>query len=267
MTTDCPSLSTSSTTLSTWCSEGVHLCLTLLSCCQYAIGLIAILALSSHLELTIPRYDFILLSAILLQLVLWQTQQESPTEWLPILIFHLLGLILELFKTHPTIGSWRYPEFAYFKFMTVPLYTGFMYASVASFLIQWRKKSRVILIHYTARPVFLIAVCIYLNFFTHHFGLDLRWFLLISLVIFTWHSQMQFCWHQRTYRIPLLIVFFTLGLTLWLAENVATFYGAWQYPNQQISWHMVSTQKIISWSLLIVMSFVIVHSTDYQRTA
>ena len=41
---------------------------------------------------------------------------------------------MELFKVHK--GSWSYPEEAYTKFFGVPLYSGFMYASVASYMCQ-----------------------------------------------------------------------------------------------------------------------------------
>jgi len=52
--------------------------------------------------------------------------------------YHLIGLVLELFKVH--MGSWSYPEEAYSKVFGVPLYSGFMYASVASYLCQaWRR--------------------------------------------------------------------------------------------------------------------------------
>jgi hypothetical protein len=45
---------------------------------------------------------------------------------------------MEVFKVKA--GSWAYPEPAWTKFGGVPLFSGFMYASVASFLIQvWHR--------------------------------------------------------------------------------------------------------------------------------
>lgn len=55
---------------------------------------------------------------------------ETRDEVLVIGVFHLLGLVMELFKIH--IGSWSYPEFANSKLLGAPRYSGFMYASVAS---------------------------------------------------------------------------------------------------------------------------------------
>jgi uncharacterized membrane protein YoaT (DUF817 family) len=45
---------------------------------------------------------------------------------------------------------------------------------------------------------------------------------------------------------------------VWIAENVGTFYGAWKYPTQIQTWHVVSTQKITSWFLMVIISFIIV---------
>ena len=59
---------------------------------------------------------------------------ESKNELLVICLFHFLGIAMELFKVHK--GSWSYPEEAYTKFFGVPLYSGFMYASVASYMCQ-----------------------------------------------------------------------------------------------------------------------------------
>lgn len=92
-----------------------------------------VLILSKTLPLgSLPRYDFILIAAIVLQAALLASRVESLSEAVVLGMFHLIGLVLELFKTHPAIGSWSYPEFGYTKLGTVPLYSGFMYAAVAS---------------------------------------------------------------------------------------------------------------------------------------
>ncbi len=67
------------------------------------------------------------------------TGLETRDELKAISLFHLLGIGLELFKTSKSIGSWSYPDFAYTKLWGVPLFSGFMYASVGSYIIQaWR---------------------------------------------------------------------------------------------------------------------------------
>jgi uncharacterized membrane protein YoaT (DUF817 family) len=85
------------------------------------------------------RYDPLFFGAIAAQLVLLWTWGETLYEVKVIAVFHLIGLLLELFKTQPGIGSWAYPEPSLFRISTVPLYSGFMYATVASYLCQaWR---------------------------------------------------------------------------------------------------------------------------------
>ena len=43
-----------------------------------------------------------------------------------------------------------------------------------------------------------------------------------------------------------------------MAENVVTFFGAWQYPHQKRQWAIVGPTKISPWMLLVIISFIIV---------
>jgi hypothetical protein len=45
---------------------------------------------------------------------------------------------------------------------------------------------------------------------------------------------------------------------LWAAENAATLLRAWQYPPQESVWTLVHAAKLGSWSLLVVVSIVLV---------
>ena len=74
----------------------------------------------------LPRYDFLLIACVVMQLFMYVTKLETATELLVITLFHLLGLAMEIFKVAK--GSWFYPEAAYSKVYDVPLYSGFMYA-------------------------------------------------------------------------------------------------------------------------------------------
>ena len=58
--------------------------------------------------------------------------------------------------------------------------------------------------------------------------------------------------------MPLLVGFFLVSLFIWLAENIATFTQTWLYPGQEAGWHMVSLQKLGSWYLLMIVSWVLV---------
>ncbi len=48
------------------------------------------------------------------------------------------------------------------------------------------------------------------------------------------------------------------GALDWFAENIGTLTNIWIYPNQSIEWQMVSVSKLISWFLLMLLSFVLV---------
>src|ERR1043166_1870918 len=109
--------------------------------CVFAGSFLFLLAISGHISIPgLARYDFLFLSAIAIQIVLIAVRLENWREVAVLSLFHLIGMGLELFKTSPAIHSWSYPEPAFFHIRTVPLYSGFMYASVASYIMQaWRR--------------------------------------------------------------------------------------------------------------------------------
>lgn len=86
----------------------------------------------------LARYDPLFLGAIIIQFALIVARLETWLEVAVLSLFHAIGMGLELFKTSPGVGSWSYPEPAFFRIGTVPLYSGFMYAAVASYLMQAR---------------------------------------------------------------------------------------------------------------------------------
>src|SRR5262249_41237038 len=145
--------------------------------CVFAGSFFALLLLSRVLPLgALPRYDAILLGALLLQAAMLVTKLETRDELGAICLFHLFGFALEVFKTSPAIGSWSYPEPGYTKLFGVPLYSGFMYAAVASYMIQaWRLFDLEVVGMPRARVAVPLALGIYLNFCTHHWLGDCRW--------------------------------------------------------------------------------------------
>ncbi len=205
----------------------------------------------------IYRYDVILFACLLIQYLMWRTKLETLDELKVIGVFHLLGLLLEIFKTQ--MGSWAYPEMAYLKISNVPLYSGFMYASVASFMIQCWRLMHLRLEGWHSRVVpWVLAFAIYINFFSHHVLPDARW-VLIGLVVFVfWRTKINLELRGVPYQMPLVLAFALLGWLIWIAENIATYFNAWQYPSQKGAWHMVDTSKLSSWCLLIIVSFIVV---------
>ncbi|AXI00636.1 DUF817 domain-containing protein [Sporosarcina sp. PTS2304] len=205
----------------------------------------------------LPRYDWLLLIFLVTQWWMVRSGLETRDELKVITLFHLIGLTLEIFKVH--MGSWSYPEKGYFKVLDVPLYSGFMYASVASYLCQAWRRLEVNLLHWPSLWVVVpLASAIYLNFFTHHYWFDLRWWLSALVIVVFWRSSVTYRVNNSLYRMPLVLSFTLIGFFIWIAENIATFFGAWKYPNQAESWHFVGLGKLSSWLLLVIVSFLIV---------
>lgn len=206
----------------------------------------------------IPRYDAMLLLCIAMQVAMvWIMRIETVDELKVICLFHILGITMEIFKVH--MGSWSYPGDAYSKILGVPLYGGFMYASVASYITQaWRRLNLQITNFPPSWINFALGLIIYFNFFTHHFIYDLRYLLLVSILIIYWKTWVYFIVAGNTFKIPVALAFLLTGFFIWIAENIATFLGAWQYPDQAHNWKLVHPGKVTSWLLLFIVSFLIV---------
>lgn len=226
--------------------------------CLFPVVIFTSLALTKYVSLPfLPRYDWLLLICVLMQWWMVHAKLETIDELKVISLFHIIGLALELFKVH--MGSWSYPEEGFFKIGGVPLYSGFMYASVASYLCQAWRRLHVELINWPAlRIVVPVAALIYLNFFTHHFWMDMRWWLSALVILVFWRSSVNYKVGGTQYRMPLVFSFILIGLFIWIAENIATYFAAWKYPNQTTAWSLVHIGKVSSWLLLVIVSFLIV---------
>lgn len=226
--------------------------------CIFPVIIFGALALSKIVSIPyLPRYDFILLICIIGQVLMLATRLETWDEFKVICLFHVIGLALELYKVH--MGSWAYPEDAYSKVWGVPLYSGFMYASVASYICQaWRRFDLQIVHWPTSILAWLIGALIYLNFFTHHYFYDIRWTLKALLFLLFFRTVVRFRINEKVYKMPIILSFLLIGFFIWIAENITTFLGAWQYPNQEQAWSIVHIGKISSWFLLVIISIIIV---------
>ncbi|WP_137742931.1 DUF817 domain-containing protein [Robertmurraya siralis] len=226
--------------------------------CVFPVVIFASLAITQLLPLPfLARYDWLLLICLTMQWWMVRSGLETKDELKVITLFHMIGLTLEIFKVH--MGSWSYPEEGFFKIFEVPLYSGFMYASVASYLCQaWRRLN----VELERWPSFFIVVplasAIYLNFFTHHYWIDVRWWLSALVLMVFWKSAVTYEVNRTRYRMPIALSFVLIGFFIWIAENIATFFGAWKYPNQTDAWSLVHLGKVSSWLLLVIVSFLIV---------
>jgi uncharacterized membrane protein YoaT (DUF817 family) len=233
--------------------------------CIFPVCIFGTLALSKVINVPfLHRYDAILLILLLVQYLMYRSGLETRDEIKVICIFHLIGLALELYKVR--MGSWSYPELGYTKWFGVPLYSGFMYASVASFMCQvWRR----LRMDMTGWPglssSMLLGGAIYINFFTHHFLPDFRWWLTALVFVVFWKTWIIYRVRNIAYRMPLTLAFIIVGFFIWLAENIATFFGAWKYPDQHQAWQLVSFGKISSWFLLVIISVIIVAQLKHVK--
>jgi len=91
---------------------------------------------------------------LLIQVILLYTKLESWAEAKVIALFHLMAMVMEIFLTHPAIASWHYPQPAIFKILTVPLFAGFMYSAVGSFL-----RALYVYIRFHLKNCRVLAIC------------------------------------------------------------------------------------------------------------
>lgn len=182
-------------------------------------------------EAALARYDFLTLAALAIQAAMFKT----------------------------SAGSWIYPEPNLLRIGGVPLFSGFMYAAVGSYIARvWRifdfRFSR-----YPSEPLScLLAVAIYINFFAHHWLPDVRLLLFAAMALLFRRTRVWFRVWRADRWMPLLVGFFLVALFIWFAENIATFSRAWIYPSQQHGWALVSPSKLGAWFLLMYISFILV---------
>ncbi|WP_444930642.1 DUF817 domain-containing protein [Microbulbifer sp. SSSA002] len=229
--------------------------------CMFGGFLLGIMIVTSYwypLE-SIHRYDFIFLAAIAFQLFLLATKLETFRESIVIVVFHFVATVMEVFKTSDAIGSWSYPEEYIFGIGNVPLFTGFMYSAVGSYIARVWRIFEFEYSHYPSKTLTVVlVVLIYINFFTHHYIWDFRWALLAGTILMFYRTNIYFKVVEKHRYMPLLLGWLLVALFIWFAENIATFANIWVYPNQSHQWEMVSLAKLSSWYLLMLLSFVLV---------
>ncbi|ADW70407.1 DUF817 domain-containing protein [Granulicella tundricola] len=224
-------------------------------------GLLLALVLGTRLfwphHAWLARYDFLFLAALLIQVLLLAFRMETLREAKVILMFHVIGTLMELFKTH--VGSWTYPEANLFRLGHVPLFSGFMYASVGSYLARVWRALDFRFSHYPDRRLtYGLALLIYANFFTHHYLPDLRWLLFAAVACLYGRTWVYYKPYRAYRRMPLLLGFALVALFIWIAENAGTFGNIWVYPDQHSAWHIVHFTKFGAWFLLMIISFILV---------
>ncbi|MEV4940785.1 DUF817 domain-containing protein [Streptomyces zaomyceticus] len=225
-------------------------------CCAFAVALVGGIAVSTlPADPPIARYDLILLYGIGLTVLSWKVGWDTARDVAVIAGCHAVGLLFELVKVR--MGSWSYPEEALTKVGGVPLYGGFLYAALGSYVCRAWRLFDLRLTGYRPRVTAVLAGAVYVNFFSHHWLPDVRWALAALLLAATAGTRVRFRVAEREYRMPLALSFTLIGFFLWIAENAATYVGAWSYPDQLDGWQPVSIAKFGAWALLITVTFVL----------
>ncbi len=204
----------------------------------------------------LARYDALFVFALLVQAVFLWKGLETWDEARVILLFHLTGTAMEWFKV--AAGSWTYPEPGFFKVMSVPLFSGFMYASVGSYIAR---VIRIFDMRFAPYPPFWLTVAfaaaIYVNFFAHHFLPDIRIALFVLSVVIFGRTRVSFRISERRWWMPMPATAVLVSLALWIAENVGTLSGTWLYAGHA-GRHVVNWGKLGAWYLLLYVAFVTV---------
>ena len=228
--------------------------------CLFGGALLALIAASRlwyPRGAALSRYDALVLACLALQALLLGSGLETLAEAVVILVFHVVGTAMELFKT--SVGSWTYPEESLLRIGAVPLFTGFMYAAVGSYIARaWRLFDFRFTRHPGLPSLAMLSAAIYLNFFADHWGFDLRWVLIAATALLFRRTTIFFKVWRVHRRMPLLLGFVLVALFIWFGENIATAGGAWLYPAQMRGWQIVPPAKLGSWILLMLVSYTLV---------
>src|SRR5262245_28474106 len=224
-------------------------------------GLLLACLIGTHLFYPVgaplARYDFLVLAAVSIQAVMLAAKLETWEEAKVIFLFHVVGTAMEVFKT--SVGSWIYPEASLLRLGGVPLFTGFMYAAIGSYIARcWRLFDFRFSHHPPLGWVGLLAIGIYVNFFTHHYLMDARLGLFALTALLFARSFVYFKIWRVHRRMPLLAGFALVALFIWFAENIGTFTAAWIYPHQRQAWAFVASGKLGAWFLLMIISYALV---------
>jgi uncharacterized membrane protein YoaT (DUF817 family) len=233
-------------------------------------GLMCALMIATHLlypaDAPLARYDFLTIVAVAIQAAMLAFRLETWEEARIILLFHAVGTAMEVFKTYA--GSWVYPEPSILRIGGVPLFSGFMYASVGSYCARvWRLFDFQFTRHPPLWAILLLSAAIYANFFTHHYAADLRFVLFGLAALLFGPAWVHFRVWRTHRRMPLLVGLLLVSLFIWIAENIGTASRAWLYPHQQSGWNAVSIQKFGSWFLLMIISYTMVAVINRPRLA
>jgi len=209
----------------------------------------------------LSRYDFMFVAALAIQAAMLAFKLETWEEAKVIFIYHVVGTVMEVFKTG--VGSWIYPEPSIFRIAGVPLFSGFMYAAIGSYIARcWRLFDFRFTRHPPLWSLYALGIAIYINFFAHHYIADIRYLLYAAAAFLFARSWIYYKIWRVHRRMPLLLGLGLVSLFIWIAENLGTVTRTWLYPHQMVGWSAVSLGKLGSWFLLLIISYALVAAVN-----
>lgn len=233
-----------------------HFALKQASACMFGICLLIAMIGTRVLwqdDWGLARYDALLMIAVAFQVLFLWTGIESMEEARVILLFHITGTAMEIFKVYA--GSWSYPDPSLIRIGDVPLFSGFMYAAVGSYMARVVRLFDMEMTPFPPRWMhFGLAIAVYVNFFSHHYTVDIRYGLFIATILLYGRTQIWFRVRRRWLWMPLPLAAFLSSFFLWIAENIGTATGTWLYSGQS-TFEMVRFAKMGAWYLLLYVSF------------
>ena len=190
---------------------------------------------------------------------------ETLDEAKMILVYHVVGTAMEVFKT--AAGSWIYPEEALFRIGGVPLFSGFMYAAIGSYIARCFRLFDFRFIDYPpAWAPAALAVAIYVNFFAHHFLFDIRDRAVHRRGGRLWPHRCALSGSSASATRCRWSIGFRAGRAVHLDRrehrHLDPHLGL---PQPADGWQMVSLGKLGSWYLLMIVSFVLVTLVNRPR--
>jgi uncharacterized membrane protein YoaT (DUF817 family) len=204
--------------------------------------------------LSIARDDILFGLAIGIQIWMHKTKLQSNHELKMVILFYVLGFILEYFKLKTATGIETLAHTSWSNINGVPLFVGFIYAALSSYMMQAWRLFTLRIRHY---PPYWMAITLaglsYLHFFSQH---DYVAYFTACAVGLYGPSLILFKSHSRERQAPLLLSAILIGGFIYLANSICHFYSL---SNPISPWP--NTHQSQSVFLLIIFSIsIIVHS-------
>ena len=219
-----------------------------------AVFVVAILASAAlwNADWAVARTDALFVFGVLGLVAMFALGWNALGDALPIGAVFLAGVVLEWQRTGA--GAWAYEAGGVLQFGQKPLFVGFMYAAVGSYIIRSLRLKALMV---TGMPAIWIGLGAGAVIYGSYFLSLPSWVrpLLLTFVVIVFSGARVRSPSGSWLYVPVALAM--AAVLLWVAENVGTFTGTWSYPGQG-AYEFVSLSKIGAWFLLLNVCFLLV---------